>query len=312
MRVAFDKEDARLLPIRRRVELEEDQIVGREEEHDLLISRRDLGQSDVPVFGVTTALPVEALGYSLTSEKEYDFFLTKVFDGGWGEEVYVGIPVKGLMNEDCGVGVNSAVWVAGVAEDSTDRFNFERLNEFFMPPMLVDTLVHMNYAGFVSILVNSADSSLRVFGVQTGMPRLGFYAIAENIRGKISEFGVSPSQVVVRRSWGLASMFSRYPFPFKEVAADVPLEGLSPAVEKHFWVGKGRRYKGQFYTKETLLGVVSAWGIHPSESESRVLRTCRALAVPFKQYRTDLSSSLWRKLETLGLGEPAHRLSDVA
>ena len=163
MRVAFDKEDARLLPIRRRVELEEDQIVGREEEHDLLISRRDLGQSDVPVFGVTTALPVEALGYSLTSEKEYDFFLTKVFDGGWGEEVYVGIPVKGLMNEDCGVGVNSAVWVAGVAEDSTDRFNFERLNEFFMPPMLVDTLVHMNYAGFVSILVNSADSSLRVF-----------------------------------------------------------------------------------------------------------------------------------------------------
>ena len=304
MRVAFDKEDAKLYLIKRRVELEEDDIVEESDDCDLLISRK-VRESNVPVFGVTVTLPVTALGYQLTDAKIYDVFVTKVFDRNWGEGLYMGIPVRGLMNENCGMAATSAIWMVGLQDERNEDIG--RLNGLFMQPLLVDTLTHMGYSGFVSIML-SEDGG--VFGVQTGMPKLGFCAIAENIKGKLSEFGTQPLEVIVRNSWGLASILSRYPFPFKEGGGDIPLEGLSPAVEKHFWVNRGRRYKGTFYTRETLLGIASAWGLSPNESESRVLRTCRAIEIPLRQYRTDLVSALWGRLKSSPNGAVVRKVAN--
>lgn len=286
MRVAFNDSDGKLYPLRRRVELEEDEIVGEDASPDLVVSR-EVKEVGVPTFGITTELPALALGYSLTEKEGYDYFLTKIFDEDWGEGVFLGIPIRGLMNEDCGAQVTSACWVKGIDSGY--------LESFFKCGHLENTLRHMKFTGPVSILFNSYDR--KVTSVMTGMPTLGFYALAENIKGKISEFGVAPCGVLVRKSWGLAALFSRYPYPFQVQTTEAPLHGLALSVERHFWVARGKRYKGVFYTRETGMGVASAWGHSTGVASSRVLRTCRALHVPDRQYRTDYFLSLDRKEE---------------
>lgn len=211
-------------------------------------------------------------------------YLSSIFDGEkWGDQQFVMIPMRGLMNE--GIGPDVVTGCAVRAHETPGVFE-----------KLTDVVRGLGWKGFVTLgLTRDGIDSARL-----GMPYFSMYAMMESVPTRLAEFSKKPLGERLRERWSVAILLSRHPYPMgQEVAREV--EGLNFQLRKHFWTFNQQPIlKERFVTSFTAIGVVTAWEHRIRDANERAMQTCRNIQVADKQYRTDLSrvvGSSWEEVE---------------
>ena len=137
-----------LKAILRVVKLEGDTIVESAKDADIVLQGEGQSSLDHPyVIGGSYNFPpdlVESFDFLCNPSGKQDVLLTKWFDfeKGWSKQLFVGLPLIGMMNE--GLGTPIPTGLAG-------RFvNGSQLSELFKGTALKNVLQEMAYRGFVS------------------------------------------------------------------------------------------------------------------------------------------------------------------
>ena len=273
-------------------------MVRGEDEADFCITSR-AGVVEKPALMGGEQLPrsvLDVLGFKV-EESDNDFFLTRWFGTGfgWGVNLFVGIPLRGLMN-----GGLSAPVDVGTAGCYVGNSCFR---ELFEETGLADFLKEVNHSGFVSIRMNS--DTMQVVGVETGVPGWGLYNILEGLPGTIGDFLAEPQACCFSESWTVGLLLSRFPYPLeKETKTAARIYGLSRATEKHFWLGPHEQFRNSTTTRSTVVGVATSWAKRLSEADNRAVGTCRSIMVEQAQYRTDtyaVAGQVWGRLKNAGV-----------
>lgn len=277
-----DEKDVQWLAVCKQIELEGDSIL-REGEVDLEL---DFRSESIPLQGLST------LGYQVISAPT-DFFVSRWFDGSWHPQEFVGVLVSGLMNENLGSEIPAGF--GGVYKKVGDVWK----------PGLANLLREMKVRNFVTL---GLTRNLEVTGFQTGIPFPGLFCMLEGFPCRLAEWFEKPRELL--ESSIIAVTLSRYPFPHQGTSSKVNVEGLSPAVQRHFWMPYVNKHRKGYFTESTLIGVATGWAKTFGEANSRALTSCRAIEVPLKQFRTDVGAEIRKSFSQLGLiNQPAHNQS---
>ncbi len=271
-----------------------DQVTG----FDLILTDKRIPSQDVPVIGGDEDLPfavIKALGY-FPVQGPTDFILTRWFDhaNGWNDQVLVGFPLMGLMNEDLGPRVPTGIALR-YSNSSQIRIPFD-------VPNLKNALEKMLHVGFVTIKYTLTPDSYNITGISTYAPYYSLFAILEGCPDKLSDFFINPTSL--KESWIVSLLLTRTPFPYHLEPKRVFIKGLTSKVQKHFWTPYLSSHRNSNYLDNPLVGISSAWSMELTEANRRALRTCRAIQVEGKQFRTDLAANAqrkWAKLVKLNL-----------
>jgi len=195
------------------------------------------------------------------------------FDGEWwSQQMLLGIPLSTMMNEDLGQEAESGLVCKYV--------NSDRLNALFAHAGLVLFLMKMKHRGFVTLFLGH---DLCVLSIKLGAG-IGLFNAIEGFSGPILDLLMRGGPLM--ESWSVSIVVSRYPYPMEETSDRLYFETGNPA-EKHLWFYGLEGFRRSFYTDRTKVCVASAWARTLGDACNRVYRTCRELAIPKKQFRTD-------------------------
>jgi len=279
VRIIHGETDVQWIAITKQIELEGD-TVCKEGEVDLTL---DFRAETIPLQGLST------LGYQTVSAQP-DFFISRWFDGAWHPQEFVGVLVSGLMNENLGPEIPAGF--GGI---------YKRVGEVWKSG-LANLLREMKVRNFVTL---GLTRDLQVTGFQTGVPFPGLFCMLEGFPCRIVEWFQKPRELL--ESPTISVTMSRYPFPHQGKDEKVSVEGLSPAVQRHFWAPYVNHHRKGHFTESTLVGVATGWAKTFGEANSRALTSCRAIQVPFKQFRTDVGAEVRNLFTQLGLIIPQVR-----
>lgn len=226
------------------------------------------------------------LGLDVSKWRE-DCFLSCFFTGSeWKDQVFIGIPVRGLSNNNQG---------ADVETGCCGRFTQQpALCRLIRSDSLTDLLKEMKYVGWVSVWISSED--LKITRLETGIASWGLYNILEGVQGALRAWFENPGQRL-RESWTVSTLYSRYPFPGEESSELVRISGLVGGIKKHFWCGEVRIKNGACGTVKTQIGIATGWGLTPHKAEFFVRKTLETVVVEKTQFRTDIASTAWKVWE---------------
>jgi hypothetical protein len=298
MKIYVDN-DPVLIPLRRHIELEGNQLVAAADADFLISNVLEPTVKQKALRGGTklSQVIVQQLGYEATSSTT-DFFVSRWRDQGlfgWGEQIFLGIPLVGVMNG--GIGAAVPVGCVGMWVES------RMLKEIFNREALGVLLREMNHSGFVSIHISSVDG--RIGMIETGVPSWGLYNILENLPGPIEEWLVEPGQTRFRTSWTCGLLVSRFPYPLPVQNGDaIQVGGITDGLEKHFWFGSMNRFRNAIHTRENLIGVATGWSWRLGEACERATFNARAIGVREIQFRSDaedVAGAIWGAVKQLGV-----------
>ena len=274
--------------------LEGEEVVFTKEDHpDVVISLPPV------VFPVQLYEAIDVVPYKteiIGGPSKPDVVISRWFNKGWSSQTLIGFPLTTLMNRDL-----SCLCEAGMAMNFT---NEEVYTNLFAHPVLKETLENMKFKGFVSFSLYISDKAeITVSEIRTGIPFNGFFNLLESLPGRLSQF-LNGEDDILRESWTVNLLLSRYPYPHLQEDSQVYIEGISSELEKHLYLFECTRYKNTIHTETTQLGVATAWSQTLSESCRRVLRTLHNVQVQCKQFRTDLfrhTDNEILRLQSMGL-----------
>lgn len=274
----------------RRLRLEGHQIVS-EQEAEFVVTNSVMKDYGKPTLRSGQVFPldvVKRLGFDVSGEQS-DFYVTRYFehDKGWGPQVFLGIPLLGLM--DGGISARVETGTVGLYTRSQEVIkHFERDELGVM-------LKEIKHSGFVSIRMTT--EGLEVCGIETGVPSWGLYNIFQGVtRGLVRFFG-GPSCCRFNESFTVSLLLTRWPWPGAKLSEPVQIE-IEREVEEHFWLGDVSAFGEAISTKSTLIGVATGWAHNLNHAANRALSTCRNVGVKEAQYRTDAN---WVGGRVLGL-----------
>ena len=288
----------------RMLKLEGEEIV--EERPEITITQGISGHPEGLVIGGDVIFPpvfTKLLGLQ-RAEGLPDVVVFRWFHNGWRSQTLLGFPLQYTMTGDLSISGD-----VGMACCFTTKVEFTSLfdtgSDDSKPGPLHETLLKMNYNGFVSFGVKISDEAeIGITEIRTGVRNNGFFNMLEGLHGRLSQFliGTEPD---LQESWTAQLLLTRYPYPHEPVTTDkVYLEGLNAEVEKHLWLFDAHRHKQTVFSQNTVIGVTTSWSQSLAEACRRVLRTLRNVDIPQKQFRTDLfrttDASLCR-LDEMGL-----------
>ena len=279
VKIIHRETDVQWLAVIKQIELEGD-TVWKEGEVDLTL---DFSLETIPLQGLST------LGYQ-TMSAQPDFFISRWFDGAWHPQEFVGVLVSGLMNE--GLGPEIPAGFGGL---------YKRVGEVWKPD-LANLLREMKVRNFVTL---GLTRDLQVTGFQTGVPFPGLFCVLEGFPCRIVEWFQKPRELL--ESSTISVTLSRHPFPHQGKDERVSVGGLSPAVQRHFWMPFVSKHRKGYFTESTLIGVATGWAKTFGEANSRALTSCRSIEVPLKQFRTDVGAVIRQSFTQLGLIIPQAR-----
>jgi len=267
---------SQLMAVANRMELEGDELVrSLEDNPNVVLTEKRTG---LPEFGVREILE---------ETRKPDAFLTRWFDycNTWGNQVMVGFPAEGFMNDDLGPEV-----VSGYASRYSDspelRKPFEKETAF---------LKKIKYTGFVTL--GCSVLSLEIVFKMLGIPYMGIFNALEGVQGKISDFLIDPFTNRLQESWVVSILLTRPRYPYalsgNKVSYEIPKNALP-----HYWAFSPI-FNGTTCTPGTVLGVASAWSTKLKEANSRAVFTCSKINVKEKQYRTDVHKTAQLRWKTL-------------
>ena len=292
MKICVHSKSGLILSLKRHFELEGDTLVSMDKA-DLIVTDESVGERRVPIVGGDINLPLEvtqAMGFSFEGDMESSYFFTCWFDwnNGWGEQVFVGIPLKTMLSHNMGYPAESGVVGRYVPK--------EKVTELFSNQNLEVYLRESRYTGPISILLNSRHS---VISVESWVPSTGLFNILEGLKDKISLYLSQPESVRMYESWTASILVTRCPFPYKTRSGKVNVEGITRKAEKHVWLYKVDTFGTIFSTVETVVGVVSTWGQSLNEAARRARGGVLRIVVPLKQARLDLEHATLDRWDTI-------------
>jgi hypothetical protein len=263
------------------------------DEGDVLVPSEN--QAELSIIQPTRTIPgmiLSELGYPLVAldNEEPTHTLTRFWDVKRGEffnQLILGLPILGLMNENLGPQV-----LVGLITKFLNPFP---LGEILGYEGIKDILRTWKYSGFVFATMCGD----KVHTIQLGLPYGGIFNVCEYVRGKLSEWWKEPKEL--REEWAVSTLVSRSPFPYVSNGSveEATVENLTKNIEKHFWLLEHRVIRGTVYSTSSRVGFASAWGRDLEDASFRCLMTCRNLRIPAKQHRTDLVDEAMRKLSQL-------------
>jgi hypothetical protein len=214
------------------------------------------------------------------------------FDGEWwSTQTLLGIPLLTMMNDNLGEARETGLVCKFV--------NSDKLNGLFSNAGLVSFLMKVKHRGFVTITLGQ---DLGVLSIKLGAG-IGLFNALEGFSGPILDLLLKGGPLL--ESWSVSIVVSRYPYPLYEVATErLYFKDGNPA-EKHLWFFGLEGFRFSFYTERTKVCVASAWARTLGDACNRVYRTCRELAIPKKQFRTDAF-----KQASMVLGMVSGRIDD--
>ncbi|KKN28981.1 hypothetical protein LCGC14_0848780 [marine sediment metagenome] len=292
MKIYVSMETLELLPLKHHLVLEGSTLVNNQENPELTISESQRVVHDKTVIYSHVKFPhaiLKALELNVVFS-QCKYFFTKWYDyeKGWGKQVFLGIPIWGIMDGNLGKCEATGVCGRYVKNDQCpDIFLSDKLQTF---------LNDLRCRSFVSVEF-SADNEIS--GIQTGVPYGGLYNLLEGVKGSILEFLLNPFENRLIESWTSNVLLTRYPWPFGEVADKISIHGVTPEVEAHVWFYEVERFRRSIVSKSSTIARITAWGWELRESNKRVLRTAFDLRVPFKQFRLDCSRQAGEVYESL-------------
>ena len=265
---------------------------------DFILTDTRLPPQDLPVIGGDEDFPssvVQAMGYDVTKGPS-NFIVIKWFDyvNGWSDQTIIGIPLIGLMNESLGPPTPTGI--------ALRYSNDSPLTQLFSITSLSNGLHQMRHTGFVTITCTLTPSNYMVTGISTHVPYHGLFAILEGTSDRLSDFFLDPTHL--KESWTAAILVTRYPFPHQAHSSRAFIKGLTDEVLRHLWMPFVTSHRNSHFLDNTLVGISTAWSPHLTEANRRALRTCRAIQLDQKQYRTDLGTVAqhgWSSLVKRGL-----------
>lgn len=288
-----------LQPLKSHLVLEGNEIVI--DNPDMVITDDSTFKTNLPCVrggDVLSGVVTQALGFEL-SKYESDYCLCRWFDKklGWLDQVWVGIPIMGMMTNGMGAAVQS-----GMCGCFTRSVSARAL---FAQQELHDILQELGHSGWVTLRMSSQDS--KTSSIETGIPGTGLYNTLEGIPGTLSEVLTQPENYKYLESWSVSLVVSKFPWPLppaQHSPGRSQIRGLSD--EKHFWLTDHSRFRNSLYTQNNLIGVATGWSRTLSEANSRVVRTCRSLEIDEIQFRTDagyVASTVMGKIRASGFLE---------
>jgi hypothetical protein len=283
MKIAVESNLA-LIPIKRRLELEGNQVVDLSIAEFAVTSKPNGLRLPSMMSGERfNTVAMTELGYKV-SDYPADAYVSRWFDcrGGFGEKVFLGIPIVGLM--DGGKGAGLQVGTVGNYVISA------KIEAIFSRPELTALLKELRHSGFVSFWVSSEDGL--VTEMETGVPAWGMYNIFEGLTGTLAEFFLDPIGTKLLKSWTVSLVVSRFPYPRDLITPQVcSITGITAEVEKHFWLGDASGFRNSFTTNSTIVGVATGWADTSWRANALVVGTCGNIGVGEVQYRTDGSDA---------------------
>ncbi len=264
MRVYISSKDGSLAPLKRRVELEGDELSS-------------LRGADVILEGAAwDEIPAQALkafDMDVNASLPVRWIAVRQFSEEFGNQTVLGIPFDRLMNDDLGPSISAGLATKFVQSEFLDK-------QFAKTRNLFDA---QKFNGYITISFNKADP----VKVETGIPYNGIYNLLEGTDGTVAEFLQSPPRLY--ESWVGNLLVSRAPYPYATENGRVRLKGLSQSVERHFWAYPFEEVGKKTYAQTgTRVGIATAWSRdNLREVGQRLYVTCNAVHVPDRQYRTD-------------------------
>lgn len=296
MKILVKHESDDLIPLSHHLKLEGNELVTDEQSPELIISESNSGIHDKRFVYSNIKFPhliLKALGLDILSSKT-SYFFTKWYDyeKGWSPQLFLGIPVHGLM--DGGLGAPEVTACCG---RYVEGYNTPTI---FQEDVLKGFLNDLNCKSFVSV---EYSHDHEIVSIRTGVPFNGLYNLLEGVKGSIGEFLLDPFQNRLIESWTTNLLVTRHPFPAVRSADKITIHHVTPEVEKHVWFFDVVRFRRAISTTDTKVACVTAWGVDLFESNKRALRTAFGLNIPYKQFRLDAFRSAGEVYDRLaGLG----------
>lgn len=279
MRISLSLEQ-RLLPLRRRLELEGNQIVPIESAEFIITDKSYNGRLPSMLSGTTfNSVVMGELGYDL-SDFPADCFVSRWFDSreGFSRQTFLGFPTVGVGERNMGAQVRTGccgTWVQSAW-----------INTLFSRPELTAILSASHHSGFVSLWLSSEDGLL--VEMETGIPSWGLYNVLEGLPGTLGGFLECPRESEFLQSWTTSIVLSRFPFPLQSHLKErYSIGGISTNVEKHFWLSDATQFKNAWWTSSTIVGVATSWSDTLWKSNALAVATCSNLTIQEVQYRMD-------------------------
>jgi hypothetical protein len=241
----------------------------------------------------------KSLGFDTLPEESENVVVTRWWDRlqGWCGQLMVSLPLAGMMNGSLGNPLISGQAGRYVSETP--------LSDYFESASLLAFVKELRFNGPVSFSLCITDEGIRIVRLWNGIPVWGLFNAFEGWRGRLSDFLCDPAAQPLMESWSVSLLLSAYPFPMvRESEEPIVIRGLTPEVEKHFWLFDAFEHRKAVFTKSTSIGVASAWSPSLHEASRRAERTCWNLGVECKQFRTDSATQMseeWGKLQAKGL-----------
>lgn len=288
MKILIVGESLELYGIKKRLELEGDEIVSSKNEAELIVTDDpDLHHKvkGIPIVGGSVDLRGDSLSYLIgrvpAEEPDFGVHIIKWNDRvqGFSPQTVVGFCHFGFMNENLGPRVGQGFSSRFKSED-------EELSELFKNESLVQFLSEMRYTGFVDIVLDH--KTKEIHRILTRVPCFGSLALFDSVPGKLSDFLIQGSSIKTHERWNVGLVLSRYPYPFQDMGERAFVRGLNEGVLKHFWPFRLKGFRKSMYIDDTLLGCSTATGTTVTEANRRALRTCRNIDLNLKQYRSDI------------------------
>lgn len=280
-----------LSPLTRHFNLEGETVTSHKEEADLILDDPFV----LPEFFNESSK--DGTKSDVSNDLSTVYVLTRYYNvDHWTDQILVGIPLFGLMNNNLGprVCVGSAFrYLKPIVESiEFDKYTL--------------ALQELGFQGFVSLLFNDTGDFI---SAQTSIPFYGLFGVLEGVRGKLGEWFADPNRLY--ESWVVSLLLTSHPWPNTSTVVDKVkvIPNVSKEIEKHFWsFPRSQQSQG-------LLGIATAWaGIEDDSvngasgslerANNFALRTAGSIDVPEKQYRTDLAIRVrekWIDLKNRGL-----------
>ena len=280
-RMAFEGDHVTIL---RRVTGKEDFSM-----YDLILTDKRIPRTSCPVVGGDEIVPSQItrtifpeLPYGPQEEEPF-FFLCKWFDSyaGFSPQTVILLPVYGTMNSDLGKNACTGIGLRYIEPSPRE----------FENPMLRSVLSAMGHNGFVSIGFNANGTLTKLL---TFLPHKANEAVLEGVDGKISGFYAQP--YALHQSWVVGVLVTVYPFPFSSKATNRVFFSTGDPQRKHFFFHEVVHTGKSSYTDSSIIGLSTAYGLQLNSANRRALNTCYALEIPEIQFRTDISTSVSKRL----------------
>ena len=307
MKVCFEKETGWYSAVRDQVVLEGDEL---DKSADLVIATELKKPQGETRIGGDSPVPLAAVAdlegaVDFLEGEDSDFFTIRWYNEEFSPQNIVTFPIKGMMNEGLGLGVDTG---------STTKFlSGAVFDVLYSSEGLREVVREFEYRGPVIAGWAFLPGKICLTHIRLGLYPFLTIPLFEGLTTKITDFLTGKNQLLKESSL-VSILVSRYPFPFQEQTSDViHVRNLTPPVLKHFWTYEMEFHRHSFYTDRTIIGMATAWGalsaqdqgqrvMSLSEANRRALRTCRSLDVPNKQFRTDVdfrASFQWHQLEEI-------------